>query len=314
MNLEMLVKTLNYDYGITGQVKLDLLKESPDNFIYTVFIDNIKTYVLRVSKRPLGEDVLFEIDSLIKLSLRGAPVIVPEKLINNEYYKLIDKSGICVLFKYIEGEHELVDKNNKPRIERVKSSGAALGVLHNSSFNLIIGKRKGRNIYTELDRVLRNENKIRLVFNNPDEFIVNVKKYINWAKNQKVDHGLINNDYRPSNVFFLQDKVSTILDFDWSCLGPYIKDVALGAVEWSYPDGSSIPWRDVYGKFIDGYNSISKIKITDVDSLYKWSAFACLSDASTYFSDLASEHDQSMDKLNMNSYMYSKFKYFKGKT
>jgi len=117
----------------------------------------------------------------------------------------------------------------------------------------------------------------------------------------------VHNDYRPGNVFFGGDKVSAILDFDWSCKGPAIKDVAHALCEWSFPDAAKRHWQDVFDTFLKGYNQMAKNKIKLDNNLYRWICFSCLSDTATYFTDFANENTF---KKIASSYMYQKFLYF----
>jgi len=121
--------------------------------------------------------------------------------------------------------------------------------------------------------------------------------------------GLIQNDFRPSNVFFDDsDHLAGIIDFDWSCIGPIIKDIALGVLEWSFPDGAAAPDFMIFNSFLAGYNSIAIRKQEKDRQLYDWISFAALSDAATYFCDRVS--DPTARRRISASYMYKKFQFF----
>ena len=308
--IDNLIDILKKNYRLKGKLKVSLLRESPDNLIYLVKVEDKNRYILRVSKRAVGDDVLFELLALKKLSELKAPVVPPvSQADTNLFVGNKNTRQVYVLFKFAKGEHEIVNKDVKPSLTRVKSAGAALGHLHRCSMDMDFTERRGRNICTELNRVDNNIDRFLSVYMDTNEFVSQVGSYTKWANGQIDKVGLINNDYRPGNVFFKQDRVITILDFDWSCIGPFIKDVALGAVEWSYPDGAEEQWYDVFETFIEGYNSRSEIKVNIDNHLFRWMAFACLSDASTYFCDLLNEEGFS-EKRQLKSYMYKKFKLF----
>ena len=65
---------------------------------------------------------------------------------------------------------------------------------------------------------------------------------------------------------------------------------------------------EIFDSFLDGYNSIANRKWSKDDKLYSWIKFATLSDASTYFCDLAD--DPKSTKKVIKSYMYRKFRFF----
>ena len=103
-------------------------------------------------------------------------------------------------------------------------------------------------------------------------------------------------------------EVTAVLDFDWSCVGPLVKDLALGVVEWSFPDGSTEPWKDILNEFLRGYNTTSPEKWNFNYDFKRWIMFACLSDACTYFADLM--NDKNNNKKEIKSYMYNKYLFF----
>lgn len=116
-------------------------------------------------------------------------------------------------------------------------------------------------------------------------------------------------NYRAGNVFFKNDdEISGVIDFDWSCIGPQIKDLALGALEWSCADGRVEPNPIIFDAFLDGYNSVSSQKVSKDKELYAWVMFAALSDTATYLCDRLSAGE--IKKKISCSYMYQKYLHF----
>jgi thiamine kinase-like enzyme len=102
--------------------------------------------------------------------------------------------------------------------------------------------------------------------------------------------------------------IESLIDFDWSCPGPFIKDVALALVEWSFPDGGIQPREDIIVAFLSAYNKNSPVKIIKDNNLYNWIKFSCLSDTATYFCDRIDSENPKRDISK--SYMYQKYQYF----
>lgn len=292
-------KILTNQFGIQGKIEAHLLQEGSDNSSFRISILGENRYVLRVSKRLTNLNYKFEYEILKQLSQRDAPV---GSIINVQ----IIKRKVFVLFQFIAGKHVLINKDTKPDLNKAKLAGHTLETIHNIGQKITIPVSPSRDIFTELNKVVVNKTRFIQLFENGNDFVKTVEDYINWGKKQKDIIGLIHNDYRPGNIFFENNK-PIVIDFDWSCVGPLTKDIALGAVEWSFPDGAAEYWQEVFEAFIFGYNSKATIKIDINAHLYKWAAFACLSDASTYFSDLMLEEES---KLPLRSYMLKKFKFF----
>ena len=296
------------NYNLPRRFKLQLLRESPDNYVFLVKNSRGgKTLVVRVNKRNVGGDVLFEITWLKELKSRNIPV--PEIISTQKGQDfLIDKRGqVYVAFEYLEGRHLEIKPDFKPRLDLVRKAAMILAELHNASLGVNLDMSRGRTILTEINRALQIKNELIEYSEGGDKFVEELTFYRRWAEENGNNNYLIHNDFRAGNVFYEGNRVSAILDFDWSCRGPAIKDVAHALAEWSFPDGAKKHWRDVFDAFLKSYNRKAKNKIRLDNRLYRWICFSCLSDTATYLADLARED---VYKKITDSYMYQKFLYF----
>jgi len=295
-------------YSFCEKPNIELLREGPDNDVFLVRDDkDNKIAVFRMGKRYLGEDVIFELQWLSFLYNKGFPV--PEIIKTNQGKDFfIDKTGkVGVVFKYAKGSPIEIKKDKKPNLDLVSQAAKSLAKIHNLSFGIKLKFLRKRNTFTEVNRALTIADKLLKYQEGGKEFIEKLKIYKNFAQKNTNNNYLIHNDFRPGNVFFRNGQVSAVLDFDWSCIGPQVKDLALALVEWSYPDGADKHFDNVFNTFLDSYNQEAKNKIKKDSNLYSWICFSCLSDAATYFSDLAS---QNIYKKTLSCYMYKKFLYF----
>ncbi len=300
------IKKALQNYDIKEFDPIVFLRESGDNLVYLIGEKDKK--VLRISKRLPIEDIKFEYEAVKHLSDGG--MIVPKLLTTKkgDFYTLINGT-VAVLFDFLNGHHIEVDKDHFPSIAQAYNAGKGLGLMSNISAGFRSSSPRRRNIFTEFERVIASENIFTEKFEGGKEFISQVKEAITFAKGQKEIEGFIHNDYRPSNVFFNdRDEFAGIIDFDWSCNGPLIKDLALAVVEWSFPDGRTEPDFTIFDSFLDGYNSVAIHKWPKDKKLYEWIKFTTLSDAATYFCDLAD--DPTPAKKVIRSYMYRKYLFF----
>ncbi|MDO8658339.1 MAG: phosphotransferase, partial [Candidatus Levybacteria bacterium] len=189
------------------------------------------------------------------------------------------------------------------------TAGRTLACMHEIGKTFKPVSSRSRNIFIELERVLQYEDVFKKYFEDGSIFIEQVKETIKFGKEDKSPIGLIHNDYRAGNIFFKNDKeINGIIDFDWSCFGPLMKDIALGVLEWSFPDGRTEPDFTIFDAFLDGYNSVSVQKYAKDKELYSWIMFSALSDTSTFFCDRLSSLD--LKKKIDSSYMYRKYLFF----
>ena len=294
-------------YNIPPNSSAHLLRESSDNQVYVV--GNRQKKILRLSKKLPIEDAVFEHDVYEHLSHYNFPVAKWNKTRDGKLYASVDKTDIAALFDFLEGYHVVIDKNHFPIKEQVFAAGKMLGSISKAGEKFVLSSPRSRTIFSELERAMVFQEIFEKDFEGGKIFIQQVKEVINLGHRHKSINGLIHNDYRPSNIFFKKEsKISGVIDFDWSCIGPKIKDLALGALEWSFPDGCEKPNIAILDTFLDGYNSVSKIKYERNKELYFWIMFAALSDVATYFCDRIESPD--VKKNISSSYMYKKYLFF----
>ena len=304
--MNTLEKILN-QYNISEVAPIEMIRESGDNHVYT--IGNKEKNILRVSKRLPIEDVQFEYEVLQHLSKNNFPVPAWIKTKDGNFYASTEDIEVAVMFGFLEGYHVSINKENLATKEQAYTAGRALGSMAEIGKTFKPSSARTRNIFSELERAIENEETFKRDFEGGEKFIEEVKQAIKFSKENKLPLGLIHNDYRAGNVFFKKDsEISGVIDFDWSCIGPVIKDLALGVLEWSCSDGRTEPDFNIFDAFLDGYNSVSKEKYIKGKELYSWIMFAALSDTATFFCDRLNNPEQ---KKSINySYMYHKYLFF----
>ena len=289
---------------------ISLLRAGRDNDVWVVSDKNgQKIMAVRVSKRDIKKDIVFEIKWLGELRNYSLPVPKVIKTRSGSDFWIDNEGQVYVGFEYIEGTGLQVTPQNKPGLDLVKKAAGVLARIHNVSLDIRINLTRRRNILTEFNRALAIRDKFVQFSNGGKEFVQELEFYKGWVTRHMNNNYLVHNDYRPGNVLFRNDnQVVAVVDFDWSCMGPAIKDVAHALVEWSFPDGARSHWPNIFDAFLKSYNQKAKEKIQLNNNLYHWMSFACLSDTATYFTDLTY---QNIFKPITSSYMYQKFLYWK---
>lgn len=307
MNEQTLLKFCNEIYGLNA-TQASVLRDGPDNIIWTLETENGKKYVARISKRELGGDIAFEVEWLEVLLADGVPVVPIIETKDKKPFAILPTGKALAVFEFVNGKHLSFGINQPPSLSAVKSAAEALAKLHNASHQHNVSLPRHRTVFTELERVMAKQKYIEEKVPGGKEFIAEVKKILTWGKSQKFTPVLIHNDYRIGNLLFDEnEKVAAILDFDWSCNGPAIKDVAHALVEWSFPDGAKQHWQEVFDTFLDSYNLHAKETVKHDDNFKNWILFSCLSDTATYITDRL---ERGEIKPVAGSFMYQKFQYF----
>jgi Ser/Thr protein kinase RdoA (MazF antagonist) len=291
--------------------KISILRETKYNLVYKINTDET-SYILRVGQKTNIEDIKFETELISYLNMNDFPSPKIIKTKDGDYYfKFEDITA--VLFSFIEGKHIEVSKDKLPDAKLVFLVGKELAKFHKISKNFKPTVNKASKFKSELERVIANKDIFKETFLDADLLILDIKDALNFINNSIDEIKIIHNDLRNHNIFFnnKENNIIGIIDYDWSCSGQIIKDVAHTALEWSFPDGINEPNMILFNQLIEGYNSISENKISVDSHIYKWVFVSALSDAATYLSDRINDFSKNNIKSNTNSNMYSKGKYFK---
>lgn len=303
--MDILERTL-LKYFPSNTESVELLRESSDNRVYV--IGNANRKILRVGKKLSVPEIFFEHEVLT--TLRGSGVPVPEWVVtkSGDIYVETVEGEVAVMFGFMDGYHAGFDNENS-MTEHAFTAGATLGKIAKAGEDFIPEHARARTVYSELERALTHRRELEESLEGGVELIQTIENFIELTKEHDGSFGLLHNDFRPGNVFFTDPKtVSGVIDFDWSCMGPLIKDLAHGAMEWSFKDGANGPDEVAFKNFIAGYNSTASNPFTDLKEIYLWAAQSALADTATFFCDRLNT-DSAVRKVS-SSYMYQKYLYF----
>lgn len=300
--MKELHKFLVDNYSASSKKLPTLIQKSVDNETYLFITNTNQKKIVRISHTKKITAINNEVKLISQLQLCGikTPAIVMSA--KGKLCQLFNGNPV-VCFDYIDHDN-ITDEYNKNAIYQ---AGRALGEFHSKSRN--IGYQNGRHVYSEYERTLKNYQDIIRTYSNGKVFIDNVKKTLNKAKINKDKYGLIHNDYNVANVLFKKNKLQSIIDFDLSCEGPLIIDVAYGAVCWSTKNGEFNPQKDDFKQFVKAYNDSSPFKVKIDEKLFFWAAFSCLSIACDLLCDSLKDNNFNIKDI-YDSWMYRRFEYY----
>ena len=248
--------------------------------------DNVK-YIYRESLRdkPI-EDMLFEKNFSEYLLQNNIPV------------RRILYMGTETLLEFCDGKS---CQHGQITNMMAFNAGKILAKFHTVSKNFNVPPLPERKIESELLRAISIKDKLENTYINGKEFIDTVEKLLKSNFLHESSTCIIHNDFRIQNVLFNGEEISAILDFDWSCMGNSLKDLAHALVEWSFPDGGKFN-SEIFKNFFKGYCAC--IPNIDLNALKYWIAFSCISDTATYLCDTINDVPAGGKIL---SWMYSKY-------
>jgi Ser/Thr protein kinase RdoA (MazF antagonist) len=300
------------EYGLHGPLEFKLIHDGPDNHVFEVIDSRKNKYALRSSKR-VNKEISFEVELITSILSAGFSTPRILSTVSGKYFINAGNSKV-VLFGYVEGIQ--IGKLEPDHIKDgfVQRGAKKLGELHRITYGMKLKAQPMRNIYTEFERYLSLGDKDISIFKGHEQVTGMVKKFKAEAIS-KIDaglepYGVIHNDYRAQNLIYTNNDCF-IIDFDWSCYGPLLKDLGLAVAEWSLFTKADGPSKNAIKTFLDGYNVSAPRKVLYDESLIFWICFACLSDTCTFFADVVC--GQYPDKVITDvdqCYMYRKFKHF----
>lgn len=303
-------------------VSVECFKSSDDNSVYKMRTEKGK-FCVRIGKRK-GKDIdesVIELRFLQYLKSIGCPVagVIPTK---GGELVVLSEVGVMTVFEWIDGDALSPSLDHYPTEAQAHNAGGVLADIHKASFRYEIVTPPKRKLTSELERILELKEKVLARYSNGEEFLANVSELIEFSVNYG-NHNtiLIHNDFRPQNVLFgddnCKDNVLGVIDFDWICVAPTVKDLALALVEWSFVDGDVAACAKVLRAFLSGYleKMIDEESMPSLDDLSRWVRFACFSEVATYVADKIDSEGRDGDfpvvhSQELRSYMLRKARYF----
>lgn len=320
--MDELIQKIESSYGLSVK-DVVLIRSSDDNDTYKIVADR-GIFFGRLSKRKNKDSLSIDSElAFIKhLNSNSIPVagVIPSK--DGKDFTYMEGTPL-VIFEWIDGVVGCVSKGKYLPSEKAYNAGRTLAALHNASVKYPNECILDRKLTTEMKRIEDFREEVLKRYTDGKEFMKTIARLIEFAEKYSAQkHIIIHNDFRPQNVLFglngeRENIVVGIVDFDWMCLAPPIKDLALALVEWSFADGDVSADLESLRAFLSGYvQDIDAKYIPTAQDVAQWIEYACLSDVATYISDtITYEESQEIsgatEAKELRSYMLSKAKYFR---
>lgn len=292
--------------------------ENIDNDIYFLTDATGKKVVLREAKRTHQKDPDFEVRLISLLTQKNfhTPRLVP--FTDGVLYQTNAKGWSIFAFEFITGkQYETKDIVAKP--ELAFAGGAVLGEMHKiaSGGKDAIGINTKRDAFTEIDFLLsRDTSKINNIegWSECIDALATYREQVSkYMKKHPDRYGAIHSDYGPQNVIFSNSE-AYIIDLDWACVGPFMKDVGQGLALWSWQDKHLGTDKEAMKQFVSGYNATAPFPISpDIDEdLLFWIRYSCLSDTCTFFHSFLDGYYSEINLTRVNQcHGFQRFEYFK---
>lgn len=303
--------------AVTQPVVFESVLENIDNDIYFLTDATGKKVVLREAKRTHQKDPNFEVRLISALTHNNfhTPHLVP--FVDGALYQTNAIGWSMFAFEFITGtQYEAKDVVTKP--ELAFAGGVALGEMHRiaSKEKETIGINTKRDAFTEIDLLLsRDTSRINNIEGWAEftDTLATYREQVSKYMRERPDRcGAIHSDYGQQNVIF-SDLGAHVIDLDWACVGPFMKDIGQGLALWSWQDKHLGADKETMEQFMSGYNTTAPFPISsDIDDdLLFWIRYSCLSDTCTFFHSFLDGRYSEINLTRVNQcHGFQRFEYF----
>ncbi len=256
-----------------GLGELQKARGLPEGSINTLYRLETATgkFVLRLSEGRAEHEVRFETELLRHLTTARYPAVRLLESAEGRPVRTVKDRFACV-FQLAAGEP--VEPRSLTR-EQALDSGRLLGRLHvvTESFH---GKQENRYGPKAVQHLVRSI--LARPAGTMDPELREARALLDSEQERlgelpTAHEGVIHADWFPDNLWFLGNRVATVLDFEMACRGPFVLDLATAIHAGAYDD-AYVPARA--HALVAGYQQERKLSRDERAALYPWARFSAL--------------------------------------
>lgn len=250
------------EFYLIGEAdELTGIESGIENTNYLIKINSQKYILTIFEERTHRDDLPFFFNLMNHLNSSGikCPEIIKTK--DNKYFKLL-KNKPASITSFIDGQ-----TLNRIEPSHCSELGRSMALFHNASDSLKINRKNQMGFKNfgvlikklESNDIISDDIPIKLI---KDEFEF-LKKNISLD----LPEGIIHADLFPDNVFFIDNSLSGIIDFYFSCNDYYAYEIAICINAWCFEEKSDEFNISKAKKLLSSYNQLRKLTKEEVESL-----------------------------------------------
>ena len=261
LNKEKLIEFLKL-YNIGNLLKYEGITEGIENTNFYIETTRGK-YVLTIFENRVNKkDLPFFLSIMSHLSKNDFSCPCPISDLNNNYVQeILGKPTIIVNF--LEGKSKIFIKSKD-----CLKVGSYMGYMHNKSLDFSVERQNSMSFNEWKNLINKCNNSIpKYILNKFDPNLLGEIKRIlvfcekNWPYH--LPKGFIHADMFPDNVFFIDDKISGIIDFYFACTDLLAYDLAIAINAWCF-NNHNVFDKQKYESLLRGYNTQRKLSRDEI--------------------------------------------------
>jgi len=226
-------------------------------------------FFLRINEGKTERDVTFEAE--VQRYLHEARFPVPRLHVADDGRPFVPVAGkLAMLFAYSPGEEIAREDAGAERCRRV---GQQLGRLHDLASGFTATRENPYGLARVSDWIaeLRPDGE-------GDPAVATAlplleDELLRAGALPGAPQGLVHGDLFVDNVLWIGDRVSSILDWEMSCVAPFAFDLGVALNAWCYTDRFE-PRRAT--ALVEGYRAMRRLEPETVDALHAWARYGAL--------------------------------------
>lgn len=263
------LKAVCDEWGLGTLLSFRGLPEGSVNTLYA-FESTSGKQVLRLSEGRAQPEVDFETALLRHLHKERFPAVELLPRANGKPYGVVRDRFACV-FTWAAGHH--LAPRDLIR-EQALEVGRILGRLH------VVGQSLAASLPNRYSPAQIQKWIDELSGNSSGDAAV--AEVLPWLKREgqlldtlpPASEGIIHADFFPDNIKWIGDRISSVLDFEMACRGPYVLDLATCLHSFCW-DGDKFVVGSLQG-IVEGYLSEKSLSANDRSAFFAWARFAGL--------------------------------------
>jgi homoserine kinase type II len=229
-------------------------------------------YFLRLYEEQDGNGARAEAQLLHHLSRAGVPTPAPMPAIDGCIVHTL-KGKPAVLFPWVNGDM-VCTRSVTPHIGN--NVGSALARMHLAGVpaesTLGRGRFGAEALLERCDRIASSSDADVEARSSVDA-LRRLLRDISQQRNDTLPSGLIHGDLFRDNVLLDNGQISALLDFESAHIGPYVYDIAVVLLAWSFGDDFDF---SIGRAVLDGYRGVRELARVERDGLYAEALFGAL--------------------------------------
>ena len=248
-------------YLIGKADELTGIESGIENTNYLIKINSQKYILTIFEERTHQDDLPFFFNLMNHLNSSGikCPEIIKTK--DNKYFKLL-KNKPASITSFIDGQ-----TLNRIEPSHCSELGRSMALFHNASDSLKIS-RKNQMGFKNFDVLIKKIESNDIMSDDiPIKLIKDEFEFLKRNMSLNLPEGIIHADLFPDNVFFIDNSLSGIIDFYFSCNDYYAYEIAICINAWCFEEKSDEFNISKAKKLLSSYNQLRKLTKEEIESL-----------------------------------------------